>query len=178
MQWNIDPSHTSLQFAVRHLGISTVRGRFTKVAGTLEATQGNTPVSIEATIDAASIDTAEPQRDAHLRSPDFLDAAQYPEIIFKSTSIETLGGDVYKVTGDLTIRGETRPITFEAEIASPVNDPWGNLRAGATVTGKLNRKDWGLAWNQVTEFGSLFVGEEVRFTLDLEAVALQPAVSR
>ena len=178
MQWKIDLSHTSLHFAVRHLGISTVRGRFTKVAGALETAQGNTLTSIEATIDAASIETGEPQRDAHLRSPDFLDAARYPEITFKSTSIETLGGGVYKVTGDLTMRGETRPVTLEVETASPINDPWGNLRAGATVTGKLNRKNWGLAWNQVTELGALIVGEEVRFTLDVEAVALQSAAVR
>jgi polyisoprenoid-binding protein YceI len=141
----------------------------------VETAGGNALTSIRATIDASSIDTGEPQRDNHLRSADFLDAQRYPEITFKSTSIEPLGAGVSKVTGDLTLRGETRPVTFEVETSAPVTDPWGNQRAGATATGKINRKDWGLAWNQALEFGALLVGEEVRFTFDMEVVAATPA---
>ena len=173
MKWNIDPSHTNAEFAVKHLGISTVRGRFKKVNGSIETAEDGTLKSIEANIDAASIDTAEPQRDTHLRSQDFLDAENHPALTFKSTAIKPLGADRsrYLVSGDLTIRGTTRPVTLEMETTAPMTDPWGNQRAGATATGKLNRKEWGLIWNQVLDFGALLVGEEVRFTLDVEAVA-------
>lgn len=168
MQWTIDPSHTSLEFAVRHMGLATVRGRFKKLSGTVLVEDGMLR-AVEATIDAASIDTAEPQRDDHLRSPDFLDVANYPVITFRSTAVEARGQGRYLVTGDLTLRDETRAVTFEVETTEPVTDPWGNLRAGATVNGRLNRKDWGLTWNKVLEFGALLVGEEIRFTLDVEA---------
>lgn len=173
MKWNIDPSHTNAEFAVKHMAISTVRGRFKKVSGSIESADGGTLKSIEATIDTSSIDTAEPQRDAHLRSPDFLDAENYPSLTFKSTAVKPLGAGhgQYRVSGDLTIRGRTRPVTLEVETTTPITDPWGNLRAGATATGKLNRKEWDLTWNQVLELGALVVGEEVRFTLDVEAVA-------
>ena len=171
MQWKIDPSHASVEFAVKHMGIFTVRGRFKNVSGTLETTEDGTLKSIEAVIDTASIDSAEPQRDGHLRSPDFLDAEKYPSLTFRSTAVKPVGESLYLVKGDLTIRGETRPVTFEAEASKPMTDPWGNLRAGASATGRLNRKEWGLTWNQVLELGALLVGEEVRFTLDVEAVA-------
>ncbi len=172
-KWNVDPSHTSVEFAVKHLGVFTVRGRFKKVNGSIETAADGTLKSIEATIDAASIDTAEPQRDTHLRSPDFLDAENSTFLTFKSTAIKPLGADRnrYLVSGDLTIRGTTRPVTLEVETSAPMTDPWGNQRAGATATGKLNRKEWGLTWNQVLELGALLVGEEVRFTLDVEAIA-------
>ena len=170
MQWKIDPSHTSVEFAVKHLGIATVRGRFKKVSGTLEIDDG-TLKSIETLIDAGSIDTAEPQRDDHLRSPDFLDAGNHPTLIFRSRAVDPLGGDRYLVKGELTIRGQTRPVTFEFEASKPMTDPWGNLRAGASASGKLKRKEWGLTWNQILDLGALLVGEEVRFTLDVQAVA-------
>jgi polyisoprenoid-binding protein YceI len=178
MRWAIDPSHTSLDFAVRHLGISTVRGRFAKVSGTVETAEGSIPTSIQAAIDASSIDTGVTQRDDHLRSPDFLDARNYSQITFRSTSITPLAADTYRVDGELTIRGEVRPITFEVETAAPVTDPWGNLRAGASAQGKLNRRDWGLTWNQILEFGALAVGEDIKFTLDVEMVAEVPAAVR
>ena len=173
MQWKMDPSHTGVEFAVKHIGITTVRGRFKGVSGSLETSDDGTLKSIEAVIDAGSIETAEPQRDAHLRSPDFLDAEKYPSLTFRSTDVKPLdaGDGRYLVSGALTIRGQARPVTFEVETTKPMTDPWGNLRAGASANGKLNRKEWGLTWNQVLELGALLVGEEVRFTLDVEAVA-------
>jgi polyisoprenoid-binding protein YceI len=173
MQWKIDPSHTSVEFAVKHMAITTVRGRFKGVSGSLETADDGTLKSIEAVIDAGSIETNEPQRDAHLRSPDFLDAEKYPSLTFRSTDIKPLdAGDArYLVSGALTIRGQARPVTFEVETTKPMTDPWGNLRAGASASGKLNRKEWGLTWNQILELGALLVGEEARFTLDVEAVA-------
>lgn len=170
MNWNIDPSHTCLDFAVRHMGLATVRGRFKKVRGTVRVEDGRL-TAVEATIDADSIDTAEPQRDDHLRSPDFLDVANYPAITFRSTNVEPRGNGHYLVSGDLTIRDQTRQIALEVEATAPVTDPWGNRRAGATATAKINRKDWGLTWNKVLEFGALLVGEEIRITIDAQAVA-------
>lgn len=171
MQWKIDPSHTSIEFAVRHMAISTVRGRFKKVSGSIEIEGDDILKSIAATIEAGSIDTAEPQRDTHLRSLDFLDAGNYPHLVFRSTAVEALGDGRYLVDGILTIRDLARPVRFEVEATTPIIDPWGNRRVGATASAKLNRKDWGLVWNQVLEFGALLVGEEVRFTLDVQAVA-------
>ena len=172
-KWNVDPSHTCVEFAVKHLGLFTVRGRFRTVSGSIETSDDGTLKSIEATVDASSIDTAEPQRDTHLRSPDFLDVEHHPSLTFKSTAIKPLGADRgrYVVSGNLTIRGTTRPVTLEVETTAPMTDPWGNQRAGATTTGKLIRKEWGVTWNQVLELGALLVGEEVRFTLDVEAIA-------
>ncbi len=171
MKWSFDPSHTSLTFAVKHLGIFTVRGQFTKVSGTSETDEGGRLTSIEATIDAGSIHTGEPNRDAHLRSPDFLHAEQHPTLTFSSRAVEALGVNRYRVTGDLTIRDQTRPVSFEAETTGAMTDPWGNQRAGATASATINRKDWGLTWNQVLELGALAVGEEIKFNLDVEAVA-------
>ena len=170
MKWMIDPSHTSLQLAVMHMAISTVRGQFKKVTGTIETADDGTLQSIEATIDAASIDTAEAKRDAHLRSPDFLDVEKHPNLIFRSTAIQARSGK-YLVKGNLTIREETRPVSFDVETGAPITDPYGNLRAGASATGKIDRKGWGLTWNHVLELGALLVGEEVQFTLDVEAYA-------
>lgn len=169
MQWTIDPSHTSVEFAVRHMGISTVRGRFRKINGAIHVSEAGTLDGIEASIDAASIDTAEPNRDAHLRSPDFFHVERYPTLSFRSTKVEPAGDGRYRVQSALTIRDTTRPVTLEVEVTQPINDPYGNMRAAATATGKLNRKDWGLTWNQVLELGALLVGEEVRLTVDVEA---------
>ncbi len=169
-RWAIDPSHTSLDFAVRHMAIATVRGRFKKVSGTVETVADGTMKAIEAQIEAASIDTGEPQRDGHLRSGDFLDAEHFPTLTFRSTKITPQGNGRYQVAGTLTIRDETQPVSFEVEATTPIKDPWGNYRAGATATGTLNRKDWKMNWNQVLELGALLVGEEVRFTLDVESI--------
>jgi len=171
LQWNIDPSHTSVEFAVRHLAISTVRGRFKKVTGTLETTTDGQLTAVQAAVDAASIDTADAQRDTHLRSGDFLEAERYPVLAFQSTRVAPRGEGRYLVTGNLTIRDQTRAVSLEVETSKPITDPWGNLKAGATASGTLNRKDWGVTWNQVLELGALLVGEEVRFTIDVEAAA-------
>lgn len=169
--WNFDPSHTSIDFAVRHMGISTVRGFFRKLEGSVTTDDNGVPQTIEATIDAAGIATGEPNRDAHLRSSDFLNAEEYPQMTFKSTNIEPLGGGSYRVTGDLTIRDQTHPVTFTVQATQPVKGMQGELHAGATAEGKLNRKDWGLTWNQMLEMGAMLVGEEVKFTLEVEAIA-------
>lgn len=175
MQWSIDSSHSSIEFAVRHMGIATVRGRFRKFDGAVELDEDHRLRGVQVSIDAASIDTGVEQRDNHLRSPDFFDVARYPTIQFRSTGIERRSGGGYRLTGDLTMHGQTRPVTFDVEASEPVKDPWGNQRVAAEATGKLNRKDWGLTWNQVLEFGALMVGEDVKFTLEIEAVAPQLA---
>jgi polyisoprenoid-binding protein YceI len=176
MKWNIDTSHTSVNLAVRHMGLATVRGRFGKVQGTVEVENGRL-VGIDATIAADSIDTGDAQRDGHLRSPDFLDVESYPVITFRSTAVKPLRDGRYEVTGDLTIRDQARPVKIEVEASQPMVDPWGNQRAGATATGTLNRKDWGLTWNKVLELGTLLVGEEIRLSIDVEAVAPPVAVA-
>src|SRR5712671_4324899 len=167
-QWQIDPQHSAAHFSVRHLMISNVRGEFTKVSGNavLDPTDP-TKSSVEVTIDAASIDTREPQRDEHLRSADFLDVANHPTITFRSKRIVPEGPDHYKLTGDLTIRGVTKEVTFDVEGPTPpVKDPWGNVRAGVTATAKINRKDFGLVWNALTEGGGVMVGDQVSITVE------------
>ena len=169
--YQIDSSHSAAHFSVRHMMIANVRGEFTKVSGTIVYDPENPKnSSVEAVIDASSIATRDPQRDAHLRSADFLDAEKYPVLTFRSKSISGERGD-WKVTGDLTIRGVTHQITLEVEGPTPeTRDPWGNLRIGATATGKINRKDFGLTWNTALETGGVLVGDEVKLTLDVEGV--------
>jgi len=170
MKWTIDPVHSSVEFAVRHMSISLVRGRFNRMSGTIETADDGRLAGVDASIDASSIDTAESRRDVHLLSPDFLDAANYPTLTFRSTAIDALGDGRFRVKGDFTIRGETHPAVFEVVTASPVIDLWGNRRSGAHAVGAIARKDWGLAWNQAMESGGVLVGDEVQFTLDIEAV--------
>ncbi len=169
--YQIDSSHSAAHFSVRHMMIANVRGEFTKVSGTIVYDPENPKnSSVEAVIDASSIATRDPQRDAHLRSADFLDAEKYPVLTFRSKSISGERGD-WKVTGDLTIRGVTHEVTLEVEGPTPeTRDPWGNLRIGATATGKINRKDFGLTWNTALETGGVLVGDEVKLTLDVEGV--------
>ncbi|PZA07584.1 MULTISPECIES: YceI family protein [unclassified Meiothermus] len=178
MRWNLDPSHTSLDFKVRHMGIASVRGSLKVLSGSVETDEAGRPVHIEAVIDAKSIATGDPQRDNHLRSADFLHAEQYPEIRFASTQIEPLGGNRYRIQGNLTIRDVTKPVTLEAETSAPIKDPWGMQRIAASASGGLNRKDWNLTWNQVLELGALLVGEEVKFNLEVEAVAPAPVTAQ
>ncbi|SPF54872.1 conserved hypothetical protein [Candidatus Sulfopaludibacter sp. SbA4] len=167
--YDLDPAHTSAHFLVRHMMISNVRGEFTKVTGTVIFNPDNLQASgVEAVIDATSIRTREDQRDAHLKSADFLDVEHYPEIRFKSTRIER-DGDEYIVHGDLTIRGVTKEVPLKVEDLTPeAKDPWGNLRAGATAKTKIKRGDFGLGWNMVLEAGGFLVGEEVSITIDAE----------
>lgn len=177
MRWDIDAGHSAVEFGVRHLGISTVKGRFQKFGGAVETDAAGVPTGIAVTIDAASIDTNVAERDAHLRSPDFFAAAEYPTIAYRSTAVRPLGGEAYEIEGELTMRGVSRPVTFRAEAGAAVTDPWGNRRLAGQATGKLNRKDWGLTYNQVLEAGGLLVGEDVKFSLEIEVVAERAAAA-
>jgi polyisoprenoid-binding protein YceI len=176
-QWTIDPAHSAAHFSVRHLMISNVRGEFTKVTGSATIDPVNSAKSsVEITIDAASINTREPQRDEHLKSPDFLDVAKYPTLTFRSTKIEAQGAENFKLTGDLTIRGVTKGVTFDVEGPTPaVKDPWGNLRAGVSASTKINRKEFGVAFNALTETGGVMVGDEVKITIEAELIQQAPA---
>jgi len=169
--WNFDPVHSEIGFSVRHLMISKVRGHFAKWSGTLavdEANSQNSHVSVE--IDAASISTKEDQRDNHLRSADFLDAENYPVIKFESTRVEKTGDSNFKVTGDLTIRGVTKPVVLDVEYAGRSKDPWGGERAGFTAKTSIERKNYGLAWNMALETGGVLVGDKVEINLEIEVV--------
>ncbi len=177
MKWNLDTAHSSVDFSVRHMGFASVRGRFERFSVEIESDDRNRLTRLEARIDAASIDTGEEQRDQHLRSDDFLAAESFPELVFRGASFDQLGSNRYRVSGDLTIRGATKPVAFEVEVQEPINDPFGNVRVAAEASGKLNRRDWGLSWNQVLEAGALLVGEEVRFTIDVQAIAAQEEVA-
>ena len=168
--WNIDPTHSDVQFSVKHMGLMTVRGHFEKVSGTAQLENGQLK-SFQSTIDASSINTRVADRDAHLKSADFFNVEKYPELVFKSTSIVPVGDHAYKATGDLTIAGQTHPITLDVEITDPVKDPWGNTRAAASANGQISRKQWGLEWNAVLETGGLIVGDEVKITIEVEAIA-------
>lgn len=177
--WDIDPAHSNVEFGVRHLMVSTVKGNFQKVSGFVELDDKNiTKSSVEVTIETASIDTREPKRDAHLRSPDFFDAAKYPTITFKSTKVEKAGKDKLKVTGDLTIHGVSKPVVLMTEGPSPaLKDPFGRTVRGVTATGKINRKDWGMVWNKALDTGGVMVSDEVKLELNAELVerAAKPA---
>jgi polyisoprenoid-binding protein YceI len=170
--WNIDPAHATTEFKVKHMMIANVKGYFSKVTGVLHHAEGDpTKSSIEASIEAASIETREPQRDAHLKSADFLHVEKFPTLSFKSTDIKVAGDGELKVQGDLTIRGVTRKITFAVEGPTPAaKDPWGNTRMAISATTKINRKDFGLTWNAALETGGILVGDEVTITLDVEFV--------
>jgi polyisoprenoid-binding protein YceI len=170
--WQIDPVHTTVGFSVRHMTISTVRGQFNKVAGTITANDNDPATAvIEATIDTASIDTHSPDRDSDLKSANFLDVAKYPTMTFKSKKIEAAGPGKYNVVGDLTLHGVTKEATLAVEATgAPIKDPWGNMRAGATATTTINRKDFGLTWNKMIEAGGAVVGDAVAVEIDVEAV--------
>ena len=172
MQWTLDTTHSAAEFAVRHLMISTVKGRFNTFAGDGETNADGTLKTAELTIDAASINTNVEGRDNHLRSADFLDVEKFPTITFRSTKIDQKGTDI-TLTGDLTMHGVTKPVTLTGELAQAVTDPWGNQRTALAVTAKINRRDWGLQWNQALEAGGWAVGEEVKLSVELEAVGVK-----
>jgi len=167
--WNIDSAHSGVHFSVKHLVVATVRGQFDKVSGSVVIDPLDPAgSSVHAHIDAASIDTREPQRDAHLRSPDFLDVDRFPTIEFRSTAVERTE-DGYAVTGDLTIHGVTRPVVLTVEATDDeIRDHVGNLKRAATATTKINRKDFGLTWNVALEAGGFVVGDEIRIEIDVE----------
>lgn len=169
MAWEIDPSHSQVTFSIRHMMVSTVKGQFKVLSGHLHIDEQNPAnSSVDAQVATASIDTRDERRDGHLQSPDFFDAAQYPTINFKSTKVEPLGNNEYSVTGDLSMHGVTKPVTFKAEYAGQGKSPYGHQVAGLSATTKINRKDWGLTWNQGLESGGILVGEEVKVEIDLE----------
>jgi polyisoprenoid-binding protein YceI len=167
--WVVDPVHSRIGFAVKHLGISTVRGEFKEFEGTLEIGEDLPTSRAYGTVKVASIDTRETDRDDHLRSPDFFDAAQFPEIAFASTKIEPLDEEEFRVTGRLTIHGVSNEIVLHAEVGGAERDPWGNERIGLEVTGRLSRSDYGMKLQQTLGSGNLVVGDKVTLALDLSA---------
>ena len=168
--WTIDPSHTTVEFVAKHMMITTVKGRFAELTGTIVADETSiADSSVEATLQAASLGTHNEQRDAHLRSPDFLDVENYPEITFKSTGISGRK-EAFKLTGDLTIRGVTRPITLDATFEGEGKDPWGGTRASFSAHGKFDRRDFGLTWNVALETGGILVSNEVKINIEAQAV--------
>jgi polyisoprenoid-binding protein YceI len=170
-QWNIDPVHSGINFSIRHMVVSKVRGRFAKYAGAIALDEGDiTRSTVEMTIDASSIDTGTPQRDAHLRSPDFFDVEKFPELRFRSNRIEKVGDDAYRVVGELTIRDVTREVSLDVEYGGRAKDPWGNERIGFLAKTALDRKDFGLGWNQLLEAGGVLVGDRVDIELEVQAV--------
>jgi polyisoprenoid-binding protein YceI len=169
--WNIDTVHSGINFTVRHMVVSKVRGRFGKFTGELAIDDVDlTKSSVAVSIDAASIDTGNAQRDAHLRSADFLDAEAFPELRFESTRIEARGEGRYAVFGQLTIRDVTREVALDVEYGGRAKDPWGNTRVGFIATASVDRKDFGLRWNQALETGGVLVGDRVQIELELQGV--------
>jgi polyisoprenoid-binding protein YceI len=168
--WKLDPVHSIVEFSAKHLMITTVKGRITDVEGTIYTDEKDPKnSSVEATLKAISIDTRTDQRDQHLRSADFLNVEKFPEIKFRSTRIEGSKAE-FKLTGDLTIRDVTKPITLDVQFEGETKDPWGGLRVGFSAKGKIDRRDWGLTWNQALETGGVVVGNDIKIELEVQAV--------
>lgn len=171
--WTIDQAHTTVDFEIRHLMISKVRGRFTGVEGAVQLDEENlADSSVEVRIDAASIDTGEKDRDAHLRSPDFFDVERFPALSFRSRSVEPAGDGGFRVLGDLTIRDTTREVILNVEDAGRASDPWGNERAVFRAQTKIDRRDFGLTWNAALESGGVLVGHDVAIVLEVQTVRM------
>lgn len=168
--WTADPSHSTVGFAVKHMGIATVRGEFNQFTGTIEIGDDLSTAKAYGTVKVESVDTKEPQRDDHLRSPDFFDAAQYPELTFESTSIEALDDEEFRITGNLTIHGVTNEIILHADVQGTDTDPWGNERVGLEITGQLSRGDYDMTFNQALGSGNMLVADKVKLSLDISAV--------
>ena len=175
--WQIDSAHSSIEFQAKHLMIAKVKGRFREFAGALEAGEDGT-LTASGTIQTASIDTDEPRRDEHLRSADFFEVDAYPEIAFFSTSIAPIGGTGFRVVGDLSIRGVTKPITLTGGVEGTGRDPYGNDRVALELRGELNRSDFGLTWNQALETGGVVVGDTIKLELELSLVKPVRAANR
>lgn len=170
--WKLDPVHSVAEFKVKHMMISNVKGQFTGISGTLTLDESDVTKSrVDASIDAASVNTRDAQRDGHLKSADFFDVEKFPTLTFQSTSVKRTAGDELAVTGDLTIHGVTRQVVFSAEGSlAGSKDPWGNSRVGLSAVTRINRKDFGLTWNAALETGGILVGEEITITLDVQFV--------
>ncbi|MEZ4363990.1 MAG: YceI family protein [Kofleriaceae bacterium] len=169
--WNIDSSHSGIHFSVRHLVISKVRGTFARWSGTITLDgEDLARAKVDVVIDASSLDTGVADRDTHLRSADFFDVEKFPEITFKSTRVEPAGGDRWRVTGELALHGVTREVVLDVEHSGRAKDPWGNTRLGFSAKTALERKEFGLVWNQTLDAGGLMIGERVDVDIDLEAV--------
>ncbi len=171
MSWSVDPMHTQVEFSAKHMGLMTVKGHFTSVRAAIDLNEDDFTVSsVEATIDTHSLITNDARRDAHLKSPDFLNVERFPTITFKSTRIERAAHDHYRMTGELTIRDVTRPVTLDVVYSGQAKDPMGGVHAGFSAHTSINRKDWGLTWNVALETGGFLVGEEVKLALEVEVV--------
>ena len=170
--WKIDPTHSAAEFKVKHMMIASVKGKFSGISGSLTLNEGDiTRSSVEASIPVETVNTADAQRDGHLKSADFFDIEKFPTMTFQSTRIARTAPGEFTVIGDLTLHGVTRSVIFSVEGSTqPAKDPWGNLRIGASATAKINRKDFGLVWNAALETGGVLVGEDVSITLDVEFI--------
>ncbi|MES2178914.1 MAG: YceI family protein [Gemmatimonadota bacterium] len=167
--WKLDATHSVVEFSARHMMFTTVKGRFARVEGTVIAGESPALSSVNVTIDANSIDTRVEQRDQHLRSADFLDVAQFPTITFQSTRLEGIKSE-FRMTGDLTIHGVTRPVTLDVTYEGSGTDPWGNERIGFTAAGKIDRREFGLVWNQALEAGGVLVSNDVKIQIEVQLV--------
>lgn len=176
MQWTIDNTHALVEFSVKHMAISTVKGMFTSFTASGETSEAGVPTSVQMEIQAASVNTNNEQRDGHLKSDDFFSAEKFPVLTFKSTSI-TGALDDLTIAGEMTIKGVTRPLTLRGEMSQTVTDPWGNKRTSLAVTGKLSREAFGLTWNMALEFGGLMVSDDVKLHVEAEAVAVVPVAA-
>jgi polyisoprenoid-binding protein YceI len=168
--WRVDPDHSSIEFEIKHMMIATVRGRFREFEGTIVAAEDIADSRAFGVVKTASIDTNQPDRDAHLRSPDFFDVERYPEIRFESTRIEPLGGPRFRTVGNLTIKDATREVELEVTVEGAQRDPWGNDRVGLRARGAIDRKDFGLRWQQALETGGFLLGDEVKILIEISAV--------
>jgi polyisoprenoid-binding protein YceI len=170
--WKLDPAHSTAEFKVKHMMISNVKGSFSGLSGALRLDETDrTHSTVEASINVATLNTGDAQRDGHLKSGDFFDAEKFPTITFKSSNIDSTGGPDYEVTGDLTLHGITKSVIFVVEdVSTPTKDPWGNQRIGLSASTKINRKDFGLTWNSALESGGVLVGEEVIISLEVQFI--------
>jgi len=168
--WTVDPAHSKVGFAVKHMGIANVRGEFTEFEGTLEVADDLFSAKAHGSVKVDSVNTNEAQRDAHLKSADFFHGEEHPELTFTSTAIEPVDDETFKVTGDLTIHGVTNPITLTAEVQGTDTDPWGNERVGLEITGQLSRGDYDMKFNQALGSGNMLVADKVKLALDISAV--------
>ena len=180
-QWQLDPAHSAIEFAVKHMMFTTVRGRFKDFQGTIEVDEKNPERStVRVEINADSIDTGVADRDAHLRSADFLDVENHPKIVFESRKIEgamTKEDEKFRITGDLTIRGKKVEVTLDSVYLGSGKDPWGNFKAGAEASTKIDRRDWGLTWNQALEAGGILVANDIRIEAQVQALKSEPVLA-